>query len=51
MHVAEEKGMTEKYEKELSAILSRPEHTWYKEGFDADVMKDIKAEQKERYKQ
>ena len=51
MHVAEAKGMTEKYEKELDAILSRPEHTWYKEGFDAEVMKDIKAEQKERYKQ
>ena len=51
MHMAEVKGMTEKYEKELGAILSRPEHTWYKEGFDADVMKDIKAEQDERYKQ
>jgi hypothetical protein len=43
--------MTEKYQKEVNGILSRPEHQWYKQGFDADVMKAIKAEQKERYKQ
>jgi hydroxylamine dehydrogenase len=51
MHLAEQKGMTEKYEKEVGAILARPEHAWYKEGFDADLMKDIKAEEKDRYKQ
>jgi hypothetical protein len=51
MHLAEEHGMTEKYQKEVNAILSKPEHQWYQQGFDADVMKAIKAEQRERYKQ
>ena len=51
MHLAKEAGMEEKYQKEVDAILARPEHQWYKEGFDADVMEAIKAEQKERYKQ
>ena len=51
MHLAEEKGMTEKYEKVVGEILAKPEHAWYKEGFDADVMKAIQAEQKDRYKQ
>lgn len=51
MHLAEKKNMTEKYEKAVGEVLARPEHLWYKEGFDADVMKAIKAEQKERYKQ
>ena len=51
MHLAEKHGMTEKYEGVVGEILARPEHVWYKEGFDADVMEAIKAEQKERYKQ
>ena len=51
MHVAKEKGMIEKYEKEVGALLARPEHKWYREGFDAATMKKIKAEQKARYEQ
>ncbi len=51
MHVAEKKGMTEKYSKVVNELLAKPEHQWYKQGFDADVMKAIKEEQKERYKQ
>jgi len=43
--------MTEKYEKEINAILARPEHKWYKEGFDQGLMKAIQDEQKDRYKQ
>jgi len=35
----------------VDAILARPEHKWRVEGFDADVMKAIKEEQKTRYKQ
>ena len=51
MHLAEKKGMTEKYTKAVGEILARPEHQWYKKGFGEDVMKDIQAEQKARYKQ
>jgi len=51
MRLAGEKNMSAKYEKVVGEILARPEHTWYKEGFDADVMKAINAERKERYKQ
>ncbi len=51
MHLAEKKGMTDKYKKEIEAILAKPEHAWYKKGFGEDVMQAIKAEQKERYKQ
>ena len=51
MHLAEEAGMGEKYKKEVDALLAKPEHQWYKKGFDADVMKAIKAEQEDRYKQ
>ena len=51
MHLAEKKGMTEKYEGIVGEILARPEHAWYKEGFDADLMEAIKAEQKDRYQQ
>ena len=51
MHLAEKKGMTEKYEGVVGEILARPEHAWYKEGFDADLMEAIKAEQKDRYQQ
>ena len=38
-------------EKVLAELLAKPEHAWYKKGFDTDVMEMIKAEQKERYKQ
>ncbi|MBL4901418.1 MAG: hypothetical protein JKY62_02045 [Desulfocapsa sp.] len=51
MHLAEKKGMSEKYKREVGAILARPEHQWYEKGFDQDVMKSIKAEEKSRYKQ
>jgi len=51
MHLADKKGKTEMFQKEVNAILARPEHKWYKEGFDKDVMESIKAEQKQRYKQ
>ena len=51
IHLAAEHNMTEKYQKELDTFLAQPEHKWYKEGFDAGVMKAIKAEQEERYKQ
>jgi len=51
MHLAEKNGKSEKYEKVVAELLAKPEHAWYKEGFDADVMQAIKAEQKERYKQ
>ncbi len=51
MHLAKDKGMTKKYEKEIGALLARPEHKWFKEGFDAATMKDIKAAREERYKQ
>jgi hypothetical protein len=49
MRLAEEKGMTAKYEKAVNEILSRPEHQWYKKGFDAETMKAIKTEAAERY--
>ncbi len=51
MHLAEKNGMTEKYEKELNVVLERPEHKWYKEGFDKNLMDAIQSEQKDRYKQ
>ena len=51
IHLAAEHKMTEKYEKEINAILERPEHKWYKDGFDQGVMKAIQEEQKDRYKQ
>ena len=51
MKLAKEHNMTDKYKKVVSEILARPEHQWYKQGFDADVMKAIKAEQAERYGQ
>ena len=51
MKLAAEHNMTDKYKKEVDKILSRPEHAWYKEGFGSDVMKAIKSEQAERYKQ
>ncbi len=51
MHLAETNGKTEKYNKVVNAVLARPEHVWYKKGFDADVMKAIEEEQKQRYKQ
>ncbi|NOR10441.1 MAG: hypothetical protein GQ541_03010, partial [Desulfovibrionaceae bacterium] len=51
MKLAAEHNMTDKYKKEVDKILSKPEHAWYKEGFGGDVMKAIKAEQAERYKQ
>ena len=51
MHLAEKKGMTAKYTKEVEAILAKPEHAWYKKGFGEDVMNAIKEEQKSRYKQ
>jgi hydroxylamine dehydrogenase len=51
MHLAETNGKTEKYNKVVNAILAKPEHVWYKKGFDADVMKAIEEEQKQRYKQ
>lgn len=51
MRLAKEHGKTDVVEKEVNIILARPEHAWYKEGFDADLMKAIKEEQKERYKQ
>ena len=51
MDLAAEHNMTEKYQAELDTLLARPEHTWYKEGFDAGVMKAIEAEREERYKQ
>ncbi len=49
MHLAKEHNMLAKYEKEVNAILARPEHKWRQEGFGADIMKAIKAEQEERY--
>ena len=49
--LAEEKGMTEKYEKLLNDLLGKEEHKWYKEGFSADLMQAIKEENKQRYKQ
>jgi len=49
MRLAEEKNMKAKYEKAVNAILARPEHQWYKKGFDAETMKAIKAEAAERY--
>jgi hypothetical protein len=51
MHLAEKHGMVDKYKAELDKLLAKPEHKWYSEGFDADVMKAIKAEQESRYKQ
>lgn len=51
MHLAEKKKKGAEYQKLVNEILARPEHKWYKEGFDADVMKAIKDEQAERYKQ
>ncbi len=49
MRLAKEHGMETKYKKEVDALLSRPEHQWYRQGFDKDVMKAIQAEQAERY--
>lgn len=49
MHLAQANGQEEKYQKEVDALLAKPEHAWYKEGFDADVMKAIKDEQASRY--
>lgn len=49
MHLAHKKGMDAKYKKEIDELLARPEHKWYKEGFDKDVMKEIKAEEAQRY--
>jgi len=51
MHLAEKNGKTKMFEKEVNAILARPEHVWYKEGFEGDVIKAIEEEQKQRYKQ
>jgi len=51
MKLAKKKGKEAMFKKEVDAVLARPEHQWYKKGFDADVMKAIQAEQKERYKQ
>ena len=51
MHLAEKHGKTALFKKEVDAILARPEHQWYKKGFDSDIMKEIEAEQKSRYKQ
>ena len=51
MDLAKEAGMEDKYKKEVNTILARPEHQWYKEGFDADVMKAIQKEREDRYKQ
>ena len=49
MKLAEEKGMTDKYEKVINELLAKPEHAWYKAGFDTDQMDAIKAEAAERY--
>ena len=49
MRLAEEKNMKAKYEQAVNEILARPEHQWYKKGFDAETMKAIKAEAAERY--
>ncbi len=49
MRLAKEHGMEAKYKKEVDALLSRPEHQWYRQGFDKDVMQAIRAEQAERY--
>jgi len=51
MHLAESKGMGEKYKKIVGELLAKPEHQWYQKGFGEDVMKDIKAQEKARYKQ
>ncbi len=51
MHLASEHGMADKYKKEIDALMAKPEHAWYKEGFDADIMKEISKEYEERYKQ
>jgi len=49
MKLAKEKNMTAKYEKAVNEILARPEHQWYKKGFDTDTMSAIKAEAADRY--
>ncbi len=49
MRLAEEKNMKAKYEQAVNEILARPEHQWYKKGFDAETMKAIKAEAADRY--
>ncbi len=51
MRLAKEHGMADKYKKAVDEILSRPEHQWYQKGFASDVLKAIKEEQAERYKQ
>jgi len=51
MDLAAEHGKLEMFEAEVNKILARPEHQWRKEGFDESIMKSIKEEQKNRYKQ
>ena len=51
MHLAEKNGKTKIFEKEVNALLAKPEHKWYKKGFEGDVIKAIEEEQKQRYKQ
>ena len=51
MKLAKEHNKVDVVKKAVDAILARPEHKWRVEGFDADVMKAIKEEQKTRYKQ
>jgi hypothetical protein len=51
IHLAAKHDMTEKYQKAIDDILARPEHKWYKDGFESGVMKAIQDEQEERYKQ
>ena len=51
MKLAAEHNMTDKYKAEVDKLLAKPEHAWYQEGFGSDVMKAIKTEREERYKQ
>ncbi len=49
MKLAKEHNMIDKYEKAVNEVLARPEHQWYKKGFDEEAMKAIKAEAADRY--
>ncbi len=51
MRLAAEHDKLPLFEKAVDDILAKPEHQWWKEGFDASVMKSIRDEQKTRYKQ
>ncbi len=51
LHMAEEAGMKEKYQKMIDDLLSKPEHEWYKTGGNPELLKAIEAEKKARYKQ